>query len=199
MKRQTGWESTATPYTNSLKGNTAANKIILDNPWRRRRAGIASYAGPVTSNRDTIWTLSFGWQVAVVGFLGFNAAMGLDIMKNAYRSRYGAAASKSGRNANSEVAGHILNYLIQLAIVTVWGAYLAGMDEERVQKIRIHLTPGSTTVVTNWGMIFFGVSIFLWNKLFSDTPLLRQFCIEIMDKPWCQPLEQRNDPKTQPH
>jgi hypothetical protein len=139
--------------------------------------------------------LTFGWYGAFLGFLGFHAAMGIDIAKKAYQSLYGDAAFRSRRNANAEGAGHILNYFIQLAILTTWEGYLAGIDEKRVQDTRTHLTPGSTAVVTDWGMIFFAVSIFLWNKLFSDTPLLREFCIDIMDKRWRRPQGQRNVPR----
>ncbi len=138
----------------------------------------------------------FSWQGASIGFLGFNAAIGLEIMKKAYVALSGNGASGPGRKAKSEGAGHILNYLIQLAIVAVWGVFLAKIDEHRVQNIRARLDPGSTAEFINWGILFFAVSIFAWNKLFSDTPVLRQFCIDLMDRVFGRPLEEDNTRRT---
>lgn len=124
----------------------------------------------------------YGWLGALIGFLGFNAAIGLGIVEKAYVALSRNSLSDTGKTSKFEAAGHILNYLIQLAIVTIWGSFLAGIDEYWVQENKAQLKPGSTVEVFNWGAITFAVSIFAWGKSFSDTPLLRQSCIDIMDR-----------------
>ena len=135
------------------------------------------------------------WQGALWGFLGFNYAVGIDILSKAYHSLHADVTSSAKRSAKSEGAGHLLNYFLHLAIVAVWGGYLAGWDEERTQNIRIRLHPRSTATSINWGMIIFGFSIFLWRKFFSDTPPLRQFCIRLVDRLSQQSLEHHKDPQ----
>ena len=129
-------------------------------------------------------TLEFGWQYAIVIFAGFNYVIGVDIMRAAYQSLYEGGASRSGRNVKFELVGYILNYLIQLTIVAIEGWYSASIDEGRAQRARMQLDSGSAAVMHKWGMIFFVASIFLWYKALADTPWLRQFCVDLINKPF---------------
>lgn len=122
------------------------------------------------------------WQGALWGFLGFNYAVGIDILSKAYHSLHADVNLSTRRSANSEAAGHFLNYIVHLAIFTVWGGYLAGWGEERELDVKNHLRPGSAATFINWGMIIFSCSIFLWSKFLSDTPPLRRFCIRLVQR-----------------
>ena len=122
------------------------------------------------------------WQGALLIFLGFNYAVGIDILSKAYLSLHGNVTSRAKGSAKAEGSGHILNYFIHLAIVTVWGACLAGWDERRLRDMQVHLQPGSSAGSINLGMMIFVFSILVWRKFFSDTPPVRQFCIRLMDR-----------------
>lgn len=137
----------------------------------------------------------YGWLGAFVAFLGFNATIGLDIVQKAYLAFTTNGALDGGRNTKAEAAGNVLNYLLQLVIVAIWWSFLAGIDEYRVQEAKAHISPDSTKEIYNWGVIFFAISIFEWHKLFSDTPFLRQLCIDLMYRAFPR---QQGEGKTSP-
>lgn len=134
------------------------------------------------------------WQGALWGLLGFNYAVGIDILSTAYHLLCADVSSSPERNAKCEAVGHMLNYFIHLAVFAVCGGYLAGWDAERKQDVRLHLQPGSTTTFTNWGMITFSILTLLWAKFLSDTPPLRRICIRLVQKLSSQSLPGRKEP-----
>ena len=147
------------------------------------------------SKRALMLAFRISWQGALWGFLGFNYAVGIDILSEAYRSLHADVTSSAGRSVKSESLAHILNYFVHLAIVTLWGGYLAGWDQKRTQNIRIRLQPRSTATIINWGMVIFGISISIWEKFFSDILPLRQFCFRLSHRLSQQSLERRKDPQ----
>jgi hypothetical protein len=118
-----------------------------------------------------MWTLTFALEGAMIGFVVFNAAMGVEMMRKAYHALYKNRTSTPEANPKAEGAGHLLNYLIQVVTWTVGGGYLFG-------------TNGNTKITVSFdrALFFIIVAVCFWNAWFSDTPWLRKACIYFMDK-----------------
>jgi hypothetical protein len=69
-------------------------------------------------------TPALGWEGALVAFLTFNAVKGVDMLMWAYVSIYDGRPSIPGEDAQAEGKGYIMNYFIQLLVITGAGGYM---------------------------------------------------------------------------
>ena len=87
-----------------------------------------------------MWEFSFAWQGAVIGFCLFQANMGDILARNIYKAFFEPDNLPAPDDCTAEGVGHVLNYLIQAAIVTVGEGYVFGTVEQSPSGIMHPLT-----------------------------------------------------------
>ena len=70
-------------------------------------------------------THSFGWVGAFLAFIFFNAIKGVDMMMQAYVAYYENRTSDPGIDGKAEGKAYVLNYFLQMAVITAAGGYVA--------------------------------------------------------------------------
>ena len=118
-----------------------------------------------------MWRLKFDLDGALIGFVVFNATMGVEMMRLAYSALYKNRTSTPEANPKAEGLGHLLNYLIQVVTWTVGAGYLFGPN-------------GNATITISFDRVLFFVLVAVcsWNAWFLDPPWLRKACIYFMDR-----------------
>jgi hypothetical protein len=121
----------------------------------------------------------FLWPSALCGFVAFHACIGIDLAKKIYRSLVEDEGFGSVTDPKIAGAGLTLNYVLQLMVVLTGGGYAAGIitsstggEYGLIRSWNRTLMSSAVSVNDNAAITATNVAIWLWSKIFADSPLL---------------------------